>query len=83
MLYALYLLGTAAFAVSGVPDAHRAGMDPFGGLVLAFAAAYLVLHRAGVPDTADIAVSAGLVLALRMAAVVCDLYLPRLRDVPD
>ncbi|MFG2233116.1 TRIC cation channel family protein [Streptomyces sp. NPDC048723] len=39
MLHALYLLGTAAFAASGVLAAHRAAMDPFGGLVLAFAAA--------------------------------------------
>ncbi|WP_030384793.1 trimeric intracellular cation channel family protein [Streptomyces sp. NRRL S-241] len=39
MLHALYLLGIAAFAASGVLAAHRADMDPFGGLVLAFAAA--------------------------------------------
>ncbi|MEV0989060.1 trimeric intracellular cation channel family protein [Streptomyces sp. NPDC049949] len=39
MLHALYLLGIAAFAASGVLAAHRANMDPFGGLVLAFAAA--------------------------------------------
>ncbi|MFJ6758791.1 trimeric intracellular cation channel family protein [Streptomyces sp. NPDC091273] len=39
MLHALYLLGTASFAASGVLAAHRARMDPFGGLVLAFAAA--------------------------------------------
>ncbi|MFI8263166.1 MULTISPECIES: trimeric intracellular cation channel family protein [unclassified Streptomyces] len=39
MLHALYLLGIAAFAASGVLAAHRAGMDPFGGMVLAFAAA--------------------------------------------
>ncbi|WP_234323745.1 trimeric intracellular cation channel family protein [Streptomyces sp. NRRL F-2580] len=38
MLHALHLLGTAAFAVSGVLAAHRARMDPFGGMVLAFAA---------------------------------------------
>ncbi|WP_328302603.1 trimeric intracellular cation channel family protein [Streptomyces sp. NBC_00435] len=38
MLHALYLLGIAAFAASGVLAAHRANMDPFGGLVLAFAA---------------------------------------------
>lgn len=204
MLHALYLLGIAAFAASGVLAAHRAGMDPFGGLVLAFAAAisggtlrdlvlgrhplywthdwllltviasvavetmlhlrrrrtlprrtlmvvdavglavvtvigaraaidahvtsvavlilavltgvtgevvrdvlcgefpplllheevyataalagaaaYLALHTAGVPDTADIAVSAGLVFALRMAAVFRDLHLPRLRHLAD
>ncbi|MEU9377872.1 trimeric intracellular cation channel family protein [Streptomyces sp. NPDC048255] len=39
MLHALYLLGIAAFAASGVLAAHRADMDPFGGFVLAFAAA--------------------------------------------
>ncbi|MEU9255636.1 TRIC cation channel family protein [Streptomyces sp. NPDC048270] len=39
MLHALYLLGISAFAASGVLAAHRANMDPFGGLVLAFAAA--------------------------------------------
>ncbi|MFE7095828.1 trimeric intracellular cation channel family protein [Streptomyces erythrochromogenes] len=204
MLHALYLLGIAAFAASGVLAAHRAGMDPFGGLVLAFAAAisggtlrdlilgrhplywthdwllltviasvaaatmlhlrrrrtlpqrtlvvvdavglavvtvigaraaidahvtpvavlilavltgvtgevvrdvlcgefpplllreevyataalagaaaYLALHTAGVPDTVGVAVSAGLVFALRMAAVFRDLHLPRLRYVPD
>ncbi|MFA7768865.1 TRIC cation channel family protein [Streptomyces sp. NRRL S-448] len=35
MLHALYLLGTAAFAASGVLAAHRAAMDPFAVLVLA------------------------------------------------
>ncbi|MFD4869988.1 TRIC cation channel family protein [Streptomyces sp. NPDC058412] len=49
---------------------------------LAGAAAYLGLHRAGVPDTVDTAVSAGLVFTLRMAAVFLDLHLPRLRPVP-
>ena len=39
MLHALHLLGIAAFAASGVLAAHRANMDPFGGFVLAFAAA--------------------------------------------
>lgn len=39
MLYALYLIGVSAFAASGVLAAHRANMDPFGGLVLAYAAA--------------------------------------------
>ncbi|MFF4949095.1 trimeric intracellular cation channel family protein [Streptomyces chattanoogensis] len=39
MLHALYLVGIAAFAASGVLAAYRANMDPFGGLVLAFAAA--------------------------------------------
>ncbi|MEU9164673.1 trimeric intracellular cation channel family protein [Streptomyces sp. NPDC048424] len=202
MLHALYLLGIAAFAASGVLAAHRARMDPFGGLVLAFAAAisggtlrdlildrhplywthdwvllvliasvavltmiylrrrelphralmvvdavglavvtvigaraaidaqvtpvavlilavltgvtgevirdvlcgefpplllreevyataalagaaaYLGLHWAGLPDTANAAVSAGLVFILRMAAVFRDLHLPRLQRVP-
>ncbi|GGR08399.1 trimeric intracellular cation channel family protein [Streptomyces netropsis] len=38
MLHVLYLIGIAAFAASGVMAAHRADLDPFGGLVLAFAA---------------------------------------------
>ncbi|WP_280385082.1 trimeric intracellular cation channel family protein [Nocardia wallacei] len=38
MLHALYLVGIAAFAASGVLAAYRADMDPFGGLALAFAA---------------------------------------------
>ncbi|ARF57528.1 trimeric intracellular cation channel family protein [Streptomyces gilvosporeus] len=38
MLHLLYLVGVAAFAASGVLAAYRANMDPFGGLVLAFAA---------------------------------------------
>ncbi|MEU2432380.1 trimeric intracellular cation channel family protein [Streptomyces sp. NPDC007861] len=37
MLHVLYLVGISAFAASGVLAAHRARMDPFGGLVLAFA----------------------------------------------
>ncbi|MGW1774010.1 trimeric intracellular cation channel family protein [Streptomyces sp. NPDC002104] len=202
MLHALYLLGIAAFAASGVLAAHRANMDPFGGLVLAFAASisggtlrdlilgrhplywthdwlllvligsvavatmlylrrwelphralmvvdavglavvtvigaraaidahvtpvavlilavltgvtgevvrdvlcgefpplllreevyataalagalcYLGLHWAGVPDTADIVVSAALVFALRMTAIFRDLHLPRLQRTP-
>ncbi|MFG2335066.1 TRIC cation channel family protein [Streptomyces yangpuensis] len=46
MLHALYLLGIAAFAASGVFAAHRADMDPFGGLVLALrpAAIFRDLH---------------------------------------
>ncbi|MFE5870347.1 trimeric intracellular cation channel family protein [Streptomyces roseifaciens] len=39
MLHLLYPAGIAAFAASGVLAAHRARLDPFGGLVLAFAAA--------------------------------------------
>ncbi|GGS11870.1 membrane protein [Streptomyces aureoverticillatus] len=38
MMHTLYLVGIAAFAASGVLAAHRARMDPFGGLVLAFVA---------------------------------------------
>ncbi|MET9295715.1 trimeric intracellular cation channel family protein [Streptomyces sp. NPDC003077] len=38
MLHLLYLVGVSAFAASGVLAAYRADMDPFGGLVLAFAA---------------------------------------------
>ncbi|WP_351231064.1 TRIC cation channel family protein [Streptomyces sp. NPDC002133] len=38
MLHALCLVGIAAFTASGVLAAHRSRMDPFGGLVLAFAA---------------------------------------------
>ncbi|MEU3709563.1 trimeric intracellular cation channel family protein [Streptomyces catenulae] len=38
MLHMLYLIGVSAFAASGVLAAYRANMDPFGGLVLAFAA---------------------------------------------
>ncbi|MFF4601342.1 trimeric intracellular cation channel family protein [Streptomyces sp. NPDC001339] len=38
MLHVLYLVGISAFAASGVLAAYRANMDPFGGLVLAFAA---------------------------------------------
>lgn len=46
---------------------------------LAGALSYLGLHWAGVPDTADIVVSAGLVFALRMTAIFRDLHLPRLQ----
>ncbi|MEU4269511.1 trimeric intracellular cation channel family protein [Streptomyces sp. NPDC026092] len=38
MLRILYLVGVSSFAVSGVLAAHRARLDPFGGLVLALAA---------------------------------------------
>ncbi|MCC3776485.1 trimeric intracellular cation channel family protein [Streptomyces sp. UNOB3_S3] len=38
MLHVFYLVGIAAFAASGVLAAHEARLDPFGGLVLAFAA---------------------------------------------
>ncbi|WP_406365371.1 TRIC cation channel family protein [Streptomyces sp. NBC_01546] len=113
MLHALYLLGVAAFAASGVLAAHRANMDPFAVLILAVltgvtgevvrdvlcgefpplllreevyataalagAAAYLGLHRAGTADTLNIVISAGLVFALRTAAIFRDLHLPRLQ----
>ncbi|MFJ3978231.1 TRIC cation channel family protein [Streptomyces sp. NPDC090021] len=49
---------------------------------LAGAAAYLGLRGAGAPDPAAITVAAGLVLALRLAAIFRDLHLPRLRRVP-
>ncbi|WP_404953076.1 TRIC cation channel family protein [Streptomyces sp. 147326] len=48
---------------------------------LAGAAAYLGLHWAGVPDTANTAVSAAPVVTLRLAAVFRDLHLPRLQRV--
>ncbi|MFJ6758792.1 TRIC cation channel family protein [Streptomyces sp. NPDC091273] len=49
---------------------------------LAGAAAHLGLHRAGAPDTANTAVCAALVFALRLAAVFRDLDLPRLQGAP-
>ncbi|UGY95239.1 trimeric intracellular cation channel family protein [Streptomyces gobiensis] len=39
MLHVVFLVGVSAFAASGVLAAHRANMDPFGGLMLAFIAA--------------------------------------------
>lgn len=38
VLHVMYLVGVSAFAMSGVLAAHRANMDPFGAMVLAFVA---------------------------------------------
>lgn len=46
---------------------------------LAGAGCYLLLHWTGAPSTVATVVSAGLVFALRMAAVFGDLHLPRLQ----
>ncbi|MFJ7204173.1 trimeric intracellular cation channel family protein [Streptomyces sp. NPDC098789] len=48
---------------------------------LAGAGCYLLLHWTGASATVAIVVSAGLVFALRMAAVFGDLHLPRLQRV--
>lgn len=84
MLHALYLLGIAAFAASGVLAAHRANMDPFGGLVLAFAAAIsggtlrdLILDRHPLYWTHDWL----LLVLIASVAVATMLYLRR-RDLP-
>ncbi|MEU3060715.1 trimeric intracellular cation channel family protein [Streptomyces subrutilus] len=84
MLHALYLLGIAAFAASGVLAAHRAGMDPFGGLVLAFAAAVsggtlrdLVLDRHPLYWTRDPL----LLVVIATVAVATMLHLRR-RELP-
>lgn len=85
MLHALYLLGIAAFAASGVLAAHRAGMDPFGGLVLAFAAAisggtlrHLVLGRHPLYWTHDRL----LLTVIASVAVATMLHLRRRRTLP-
>jgi uncharacterized membrane protein YeiH len=84
MLHALYLLGIAAFAASGVLAAHRANMDPFGGFVLAFAASIsggtlrdLILDRHPLYWTRDWLL---LVLVASVAAATM-LYLRR-RELP-
>ncbi|MFZ3474440.1 trimeric intracellular cation channel family protein [Streptomyces sp. 4.24] len=84
MLHALYLLGIAAFAASGVLAAHRANMDPFGGLVLAFAAAIsggtlrdLILDRHPLYWTHDWL----LLVLIASVAVATMLYLRR-RELP-
>uniref|UniRef100_A0AAU2K006 Trimeric intracellular cation channel family protein n=1 Tax=Streptomyces sp. NBC_00049 TaxID=2903617 RepID=A0AAU2K006_9ACTN len=84
MLHALYLLGIAAFAASGVLAAHRAGMDPFGGLVLAFAAALsggtlrdLILDRHPLYWTHD-----RLLLALIVSVGVLTMIYLRRRELP-
>ncbi|WP_319726960.1 hypothetical protein [Streptomyces sp. MB09-01] len=56
--------------------------EVYAAAALAGAAAYLGLHGAGVPDTADTAVSAALVFTLRLAVVFRDLHLPRLQRLP-
>ncbi|MFG2874934.1 trimeric intracellular cation channel family protein [Streptomyces sp. NPDC048337] len=85
MLHALYLLGIAAFATSGVLAAHRANMDPFGGFVLAFAAAIsggtlrdLILDRHPLYWTHDWLL---LVLIASVAATTM-LYLRRRQTLP-
>ncbi|WP_030154078.1 trimeric intracellular cation channel family protein [Streptomyces sp. NRRL S-244] len=85
MLHALYLLGIAAFAASGVLAAHRANMDPFGGLVLAFAAAIsggtlrdLILDRHPLYWTRDWL----LLVVIASVAVATMLYLRR-RELPQ
>ncbi|MFF1409162.1 trimeric intracellular cation channel family protein [Streptomyces sp. DSM 116496] len=84
MLHALYLLGIAAFAASGVLAAHRANMDPFGGLVLAFAASIsggtlrdLILGRHPLYWTHDWV----LLVLIGSVAVATMLYLRR-RELP-
>ncbi|MFI5762534.1 MULTISPECIES: trimeric intracellular cation channel family protein [unclassified Streptomyces] len=84
MLHALYLLGIAAFAASGVLAAHRANMDPFGGLVLAFAASIsggtlrdLILGRHPLYWTHDWL----LLVLIGTVAVATMLYLRR-RELP-
>ncbi|MFK0043724.1 trimeric intracellular cation channel family protein [Streptomyces sp. NPDC090741] len=85
MLHALYLLGIAAFAASGVLAAHRANMDPFGGLVLAFAAAIsggtlrdLILDRHPLYWTRDWI----LLVVIASVAVATMLHLRR-RELPQ
>ncbi|MEU9083880.1 trimeric intracellular cation channel family protein [Streptomyces sp. NPDC048357] len=84
MLHALYLLGIAAFAASGVLAAHRARMDPFGGMVLAFAAAIsggtlrdLILDRHPLYWTHDWV----LLVLIAFVAVLTMVYLRR-RELP-
>ncbi|MFE6840059.1 trimeric intracellular cation channel family protein [Streptomyces sp. NPDC057705] len=84
MLHALHLLGMAAFAASGVLAAHRARMDPFGGLVLAFAAAVsggtlrdLILDRHPLSWTHDRV----LLVLIATVAVLTMVYL-RCRELP-
>lgn len=85
MLHALYLLGIAAFAASGVLAAHRANMDPFGGLVLAFAASIsggtlrdLILDRHPLYWTHDWL----LLVLIASVGVITMLYLRR-RELPQ
>ncbi|MER7759731.1 trimeric intracellular cation channel family protein [Streptomyces sp. NPDC097619] len=84
MLHALYLIGISAFAASGVLAAHRARMDPFGGLVLAFAASVsggtlrdLILDRHPLYWTRD-----PLLLALIAGVAVATMLFLRRRTLP-
>ncbi|KOU20459.1 membrane protein [Streptomyces sp. WM6372] len=84
-MHALYLLGIAAFAASGVLAAHRANMDPFGGLVLAFAAAIsggtlrdLILDRHPLYWTRD-----WLLLVVIASVAVATMLCLRRRELPQ
>ncbi|MFE0106640.1 trimeric intracellular cation channel family protein [Streptomyces sp. NPDC059009] len=85
MLHTLYLVGIAAFAASGVLAAHRARMDPFGGLVLAFVASIsggtlrdLILDRHPLYWTHDWQ----LLTVIAVTGVATMLYLRR-RELPQ
>lgn len=84
MLHVLYLVGVSAFAASGVLAAHRANMDPFGGLVLAFAAAVsggtlrdLVLDRHPLYWTQD-----WVLLTIIASVGVCTIFYLRFWKLP-
>ncbi|MGK5544189.1 trimeric intracellular cation channel family protein [Streptomyces sp. URMC 127] len=84
MLHVLYLTGVAAFAASGVLAAHRARLDPFGGLVLAFAAAVsggtlrdLILGRHPLYWTHDL-----VLLTVIAATAVATMVFLRYRELP-
>ncbi|MDT0447557.1 trimeric intracellular cation channel family protein [Streptomyces hesseae] len=84
MLHVFYLVGIAAFAASGVLAAHEARLDPFGGLVLAFAASIsggtlrdLILGRHPLYWTHDWV----LLAVIASVAVITMLFLHR-RELP-
>ncbi|MEU3356406.1 trimeric intracellular cation channel family protein [Streptomyces sp. NPDC037389] len=84
MLHVFYLVGIAAFAASGVLAAHEARLDPFGGLVLAFAASIsggtlrdLILGRHPLYWTHDWV----LLAVIASVAVITMLFLRR-RELP-
>lgn len=84
MLHVLYLVGIAAFAASGVLAAHRARLDPFGGLVLAFAASIsggtlrdLILGRRPLYWTHD-----WVLLAVITGTALATMVFLRYRDLP-
>ncbi|GHF08434.1 MULTISPECIES: trimeric intracellular cation channel family protein [Streptomyces] len=84
MLHVLYLVGIAAFAASGVLAAHRARLDPFGGLVLAFAASIsggtlrdLILGRRPLYWTHD-----WVLLAVITGTALATMLFLRHRDLP-